>query len=387
MSFSSFIFKKKPKELDLIIDVASYSVAAALVSIQKGKKAEIVLCKRTHLPLWKNWDEKKFISNLSQTLSKLLNLTLRQGARDLKLSEKSLRGRKIGKILCVVSSPWCLADTQTFSSESERPVKITSKEFDSVIKEGVAIEKDPYKEVERKIIQTRLNGYLTDQPINKRARQIEISVFEGKILKELLEKIKSVVDREIHGEMIFHSYVLSTFSAIEEIFPDSKDYLLIEASGETTGVSLIKNRLITETVSFPKGKNSFVRNICKELDVEPDIALSFLKLRNENKLEQNFLTRIENAIKPAREEWITSLKESLKNFKTIPPAEVFFACHPIFSDLLSNNLKLTMGHLTSKEIKVIFLGAQALNQFSEFKNDALDPFIATASIFLQRISN
>src|SRR3989344_2497039 len=141
MSFSS-IFETKQKELDLIIDIGSYSVAAALVSISKGKRAEVVLNKRLNLPLWKNSDEKKFISNLSQTLSKLLNTTLKQGANDLRLTEKSLRNRKIGKILCVVSSPWCLADTETFSTEGERPVKITPKEFESVIKEGVATEKD-----------------------------------------------------------------------------------------------------------------------------------------------------------------------------------------------------------------------------------------------------
>src|SRR3989344_3182021 len=331
---------KKREGVYLVVDVGNFSVGAALVNLGTNHLPEIILNKRLSLPLAPTWNKEKSIDDTCKNLEKLLKILLKESAIKLHLKLKKLETKKIQGILCVVSSPWCLSEIKTYAIKDEKPIEINPKLIDLIIKKidsqdperGSSRKKntptkigekgEAYKIIEKKIIETKLNGYVTLDPLNKVAKEIEFSVFEGKILKRVLDKIGNTISAQVSGNIIFHSFSLAGFAIIEEMFPDAHDYLMLEVIGEITELTSVKNGMIVGSTYLESGKNVFLRNVMKEFGVNPDIALSFIKLFYEKKSEKEFNSKIKEVIKHSELEWIQSFKKTLETLKEKLPLKI-----------------------------------------------------------------
>ena len=394
----------KKEGLYLVVDIGNFSVGVALVNLRENQIPEIILNRRLSLPLTEKWNKEKSIDDISQNLSKLLKIVLKESATKLHVSLKKLETKKIKEVLCVVSSPWCLSKIKAYGIKEEKPIEISPKLIELIIKrinehdpdissnvvEGtltkIGERENLYKIIEKKIIQTKLNGYVTLDPINKMAREIEFSIFEGKILKNVQERISNVINSQVFGNVIFHSFSLTGFAIIEEMFPQARDYVLVEVGGEITELTSVKNGLIVGSAYLESGKNLFLRNVVKEFVINPDIALSFIKLFYEKRSEQGFNARIKDVIKHSELEWISSFKKTLGTLKEKLPVQIFLAMESPLASFWSEFLRSRlMESPLSENSEVISLNTKALSQFCKFSTDEPDALLAINTIFLDKI--
>ncbi len=129
-----------------------------------------------------------------------------------------------------------------------------------------------------------LNGYQTSKPYGKQTKSIEISIFLSMISKEVETKTRKVLEKIFHSHTIaFHSFALTSFSAIRDIFHSEEDFLLVDVGGEVTDVSLVRRGILLETVSFPTGKNFLLRSVVLDLNTIPEEAHTLIRMFLDNK--------------------------------------------------------------------------------------------------------
>ncbi len=379
------LLNNRHQEVGLIIDIGSTSVASALVLFSEKEKPEVVFSRRTRTPIEKNWDRKKIFTALREALVNLINITLKEGAGKLHLDEKKLRDKKIKEIFCVFSSPWSSFQVKTLKAEEKEAHLVSKETLDSLIKKEVEEPLKPeYDLVERKIIQTKLNGYRTSNPLGQKAREIEVSIFEGLVHKEETKKIESLILPRLHGRVVFHSLSLMTVIAINELFETENHYLTVDITGETTEVNLVRDGLVVASYSFPRGRNDFIRKLAEEFGVETDIALSFIRMFYEKKTEENFRGRIERVVREAENSWLNNLAEAFKSFpKEFIPPKVFVLTDRELEYPFPPLIKKALGNASAKT-SVEFLAGEILNRLLNFR-DKIDPFLAIEAIAINRM--
>jgi len=246
----------KTGEINLIVDIGSQSVGGALVIL--GDVPEIVFSKRIRLPWSKVRNEEKTGELILKSLNELLGIVLKEGATALHLDEHKLESKKIKRVLCVVSSPWCVSKTSSLTYKGEKSLEITPKIMESILTQdesreaNVTVDNKDYRLIEKKVLRVKLNGYVTLNYLNKKATNIEVSVFEGRILEEFMIKVEKILSRLINADVVFHSYTLSSLAVVQDLFPQTKNYVLTEITGGRTDVTLIEDGLIKRTESFEK---------------------------------------------------------------------------------------------------------------------------------------
>lgn len=381
----SALFSKKNKEgINLIIDLSSGSVGGALVDFSE-EKPKIITNQRLYLPLNHSINREFWEKSIFEKLEELLENLTKEGANKFHLDQEKFGERKIKKTFCVVSAPWSSSSIEKFGKTEKEPFLVTLKSIQEMAeKQSRGESQENFMPIERRIVQVKLNGYLTENPLNKKTRKIELTAFEGRIDKKIIGNLERVISRKIQSEIIFHTHTLAVFSILEKIFPESKNYLISEITGEATELTLVEDGMIKKTISIPKGKNFFLRAVSEKFRVNPEVALSFLRLYYERKAEKNFFSAIDEIMGKNEKEWVTDLNNVL-NEEKFSPTEIFLSVDPQFAGFFENYLKRDLKNLHQREIEPVYLGNKFLTKLVNFKNKTYDPFLSIASLSFKNI--
>lgn len=369
------LWKSKNKECDLIIDISSHSVGAVLTDFQ-NTKPKILFSRRLYLPLGtlaREALEKKTLESLEIILDNLLK------------EEVAPKNKQIRKILCIMSAPWVVSGVNEISAREEKEILITQKTIDALLGKEMSEKKiitQTAVTIEKWLTQIKLNGYLIKNPIGKRAQDIKATAFESQARTEWLEKVEKIIFRRFHRESYFHSHSFILLNAIEQLFPENKNYLLIEITGETTELTIIKNGVIKRIYNFGLGKNVFLKSVAEKFGVEADIALSFLKIYQDKKAEQKFSNAISETISIAEKDWINSLNNFLENSK-IKPQTIFLSVDPLFASFFKSYISNYLGK--EGERKIISLGSEVLSHFIDLNGNQYDPTLTLGLLSLKQI--
>ena len=339
MSFAS-IFTPKKAHLTLIVDVGSASVGAALISTKDPRTPLILESVRVPMVFQDELNFKRFLDDTATSLKKVL---------------EKIQKKHTPKHFCfILSSPWFVSQTRIFHYSSEKPFNIT-KSFlaDLVEKEVTEFEKVELEKkhemlsqhnvvIENKTMQTKLNGYITADPANKRAVEVELSTFISLSASETLDLFRQVTQSVFHRDEInFHTFLYAGYFLIHDILKLSNNFILMDINGELTDVSVIHDGIVIETVSYPIGRNFLIRGIAKNLSTVPEEAESILRASQEGTLNQVMIDKIHDALLPLRKEWIQSLRKVLEvsSYEYILPHDVYIMTHQdvgqIFADFIA----------------------------------------------------
>jgi len=370
-------------EISLLIDIGSQSVGGALII--SGEKPEIIFSKRIRLPWSQVKNEERVGDMIIENLSELVQIIFKEGSIVLHINQHKLESKKIKRVLCTVSSPWCISETNVISKENEKSFEINSKSLDAILdqheQEKIKQENTEYRLIEKKITKVKLNGYPTENFLNKEANKIEISTFDGRIREDFARKVENVLEHFLNSEVIFHTYTLASLTVLQDVFPNISDQMTIEITGGRTDVTVIEDNLIKQTTSFTRGTNSLLGRISDEYDVTPDIAMSFLKIYYEKRTEENFRNRIKKVVEEEKNAWIRDLQKASREMNSAP-AKIFLTLDPRFQPFFEEYLKIS---LQDKRDSVVFTGTKALGQFCNTKNSEFDPFLFLGAIFLNKL--
>lgn len=399
MTFSFFFREKRDDTLALVIDIGSASIGTALIQFNIKKSRlntkvgpHILATNRETIPFQDTLMPTPFLFAMNRALE-----------RSLKNIQTHLEGRSApAHIYCTLSSPWFISKTRNIQIARQNAFKVDEKMLTVVLNDDIERLKEelmdtlPIRDtvvIEKKITQMKLNGYEIKNPYGKITSQMEITATISLSSDKVIESIEREIGHYFHPKSIhFGSFPLAAYSAVRDIFPEQKNFLFVDITGEATDVSLIENDLIVGTVSFSRGKNFFVRAISAEFKTLHEEASALLGMFLRDALNGKSREAVAAVVRRGYTEWSTRFEKSLvaltKESQT-PPA-VFFTSDSdvmtLFEGLINKLMPMTDSHEENSP-KVQYIDHFIVTPFATFETGMIrDPFLAIEALFAEKLN-
>ena len=381
---------KEKEKLMLVFDIGSSSVGGALFWAQKSGIPKIVFALREPIAL----EPEMNIDHFSSLAMKSLEVVAG------KIYMAGLGAPK--RIFCVLSAPWYISQTRVIKLEKNTPFIFTASLADSLIQKEISLFEEehfgkylqigsPVRLIEFKNIKTMLNGYETPNPLNQKAKMLEMTVFISMSGEQVLGEIEQTIRKHFHSKEIkFSSFVLSSFAVVRDMYINQAHFLLIDIGGEMTDISMIKNNTLCESVSFPLGLNFIIRGIASALGISLNEAKSLFSLFRDGHAEASVVKKLEPIMGKLKTEWLKNFQESLANISRdiSVPATIYVAMDKAEASLFCNIIETEQFNqytLTESKFKVVFLDARIFHGLAQFEENVVrDSFLVIDSVYINR---
>ncbi|MFA6253744.1 MAG: hypothetical protein WC640_00565 [Candidatus Paceibacterota bacterium] len=301
MFFSSS--KKNGGRVVGIIDIGSAQVSGTIVKLGQGREIESVLAQADEKISFQGLPNFDHFWSVTQKAIKTV-------LQELRAEAKTIEPQKISIFL---SSPFFQSQTKVIKTENSNLVKITKNYLAELIKQ-IDVQTDLGDNsivIEDKIMQTKLDGYLTAWPLGQRAREVVFSRFLSWADKDLLINLLDLIGGEYaKASVVFNTFSFAAYDIFKDFLPD-KDFILLDAGNEISDVLIIKNNVLAEHFSFPKGKNFIVRHLAKDLGTVTDEAETSLNLYAAGQANIQLQKRLEPALAQIAVMWQADFRETL----------------------------------------------------------------------------
>lgn len=283
----------------LFIDVRSGSIGAALINSTGETKSEILFCKRLRLPLQMEFVADRLQSSLLEKLNELFS------------ELHSANIRRPDEVHITIGAPWQISQTRLVVNTSE-----TSFRYDENFAKKILLEEeDAFKAenfrnidaqiIEQEIISIELNGYKTDKPMGKLAKELKLSSYLSAISKHLFEAIENRAQHAFHHKKIdFHTFPILALVAGNKIMKGKvPSYLMIDIGGEVSEASLIRDGIIINAFSFPLGAHSVIREIAQNFKSNIDEAESMYEAFLDKRISLKLSDKIKHVLSNIQVKW------------------------------------------------------------------------------------
>ena len=384
-----FSKSKEPEELVLVFNIGSSFVGGALFLARKSGIPKIIFSCREPIPLGEKIDIDRFLSLTMRALDTVTG----------KIYAAGLGAPK--RIFCVLSSPWLVSQTRIISLKKNTPFLFTAKLADELIQKEIKIfeeenlakysnVKGGIRAVELKNIKIMLNGYETSEPLDQKAKELEMTLFVSVGGEQVFKKIEETIGRHFHPQIKFSSSLMATFTVVRDMYPAQENFLLVYIGGEVTDISMIKKSILRESISFPLGCNFLTRGVASSLGCTLSEANSLIALFKDGHAEATVAQKLKLIMEQSREEWIKKFQESLANLSndvSIPSA-IYIDMGKDLADFFSETIKneqFSQYTLTESKFEITFLNTEAFYRAAEFENNSIrEPFLIVDSIYINR---
>lgn len=384
----------------IIFDIGSGSVGAALVAFENDSVPTILYSVRIPISFQKEIRPGLFLKRMLHTLEGVALELEQKGIAQL---DRGLFGKKkIGQILCVFSSPWYTSQTKMLTIERKRTFTVSADFIEKMLSKAKKHFEKSVQEnentkhilnpniIESNIIYTTLNGYKTANPYGRKVHSVETAVFFSLISGNMSKMVTEVFEKVFNTRKIsFHSFTLASFSVIRDIFHTEENFLIIDISGEITEISLIREGVLLETVSFPIGKYSMLRGIASALRTIPEEAHSLIRLHFEGKKKGT--PAVEKYLNVAEKEWQATLSRALTDLSggLSLPRTVFLTVDSDLGGWFKNIISgETLGHeaFATGPFSVVMLdGTKFHNYYTLQKGVPSDSFLGLETLFFHKV--
>ena len=384
----------KKERIVAIFDIGSGSVGGAITRIPADGKEipTIIKSARTEVPIREDLN----FSVLLEDMLVALNATA-----------TSLYEGKVGapdEIVCVLASPWYLSETRIIKIAKERSFVFTRKLADESLNKEISALKSSYENkyggvksapevMEHHVMGISLNGYLVDDPIGKRSKSVEMHMFISLSPKSCLDKIRQTLSNTFHEMPIsFSSFVMSSYLAVRDKYVTPESYLLLDIGGEVTDVAIISKGMLTASLSFPFGKNTFFKYIYTKMEIELRDAKELFKLFSTNSLAAKNKQKAELLFKSIENSWGEAFRQcigTLPHILTLPGTIFLTADADIrnwFSSVVCNDPYIQSMVSNHKCTTITLEGPEFLTMCS-VKDGTCDPFLMVEAIGFMRKLN
>ncbi len=387
-----FSHSRKEPHIALLIDIGSGSVGASLVSYSYTKdgvqeKPVILYSLRKVFPLTESVSYDQLISVIRKTLREILGTI-----HDVKLGLPD-------KVYAVLSAPWYVSQARTILYNKKPAFTVTEKFVNELVKkeidffkESVApqIEGDAYV-IENTIQSLVLNGYSLKEPIGKKAEEMKISLFVSLSPRQIIDAIHEEVEKIYRlKEIQFSSSGACSFVALRDAFPNEESAMIISVGAEVTDVVLVREHILSNAFTFPKGTHSVYRTIASSLSLDVSEARTRALLCENGHASLEMNRTLSPLLLGARNEWTETFSKTLATFVndlSIPHTVFVIAPDELacwYKDTLLNE-PFHQYTLTEKDFNVILVGSETLHEYVVLKEGVTpDSCMSLQSLFIRR---
>ena len=381
---------KNKNELVLVFDIGSGKVGGSLFMMQDSGIPKIIFTAVEQIPAEKNFNIDRFLSLTIQSLESVAERVYSSGL-----------GVPKG-IFCILSSPWHISQTRIINFQKNTPFIFTAKLAESLVQKEINIFEQEHsiksadnnnfnRIIELKNIKTILNGYETPEPLNKKTKELEITIFVSMSEEQVLKKIEDTVGKFFHHKQIkFSSFELSSFAVARDVFIKQDNFLLVDIGGEVTNISMVKKNILRESVTFPIGFNFLTRGVASNLGCTLAEASSMISLFEAGHAEEAVAKKVSLLMDQTKIGWLKSFQDSLANISNdiSIPSTIYLTTDDEFADFFTRTIKAEQFNqytLTESKFEITFLNTEILHNFAAFKGGAIrDPNLIIDSIYVNR---
>ncbi|MEK7568617.1 MAG: hypothetical protein AAB497_00715 [Patescibacteria group bacterium] len=391
MAFSFFTKRIQNEGVALLIDIGSASVGGALVKIEKGRAPHILATTREDISFQEELSSTRFVLAMNHALD-----------RALKTVQAKIKTTGVGApahIFCTLSSPWFILKSRHIHIAREKAFEVSERSLEEFLNEEIEKLKGELKEtlppkdvriIEKNIIQMKLNGYEVKNPYGREISQMELTMTVGVSSLRVIQSIERKLSNFFHTTSLhFGVFPLAAFSTIRDMFSDEKNFLFLDITGEATDVSLVNNDLLVSTMSFPYGKNFFIREISTGLHTPHEEAVSLLNMFLAGTLDGSKHNDVKNLVEYVENKWLARFEKILASFsgQGVLPRTVFFTADTDIAELFSKIIgRAKIEPRTSEPLDIKHLDQFLAAKFVSFESEVIrDPFIAVEALLAAKI--
>jgi len=372
------IFSKSKNKLTLVFNIGSSNVGGALFWSQDSGIPKIIFSDIEPIPIQEKIEVDRFLLSTMQALDIVAGRIQKAG---LGAPED---------IFCVLSSPWHVSQTRIINLKKNAPFVFTTKLAEDLIKKEVSLfeEENLAKQInplggvfnrtiELKNIKTILNGYETSEPINKKTKELEMSVFISIGEEKVLKNIEDTIKKYFHfNQLKFSSFTLASFTVVRDMPIQKENFLLLDIEGEVTNISMVKKNILRESMTFPLGRNFLTRGVASSLKHSLNEASSLFSLWVDGHAEEKMTKKLSLTIEKLRDEWLKSFQESLANLSNdiSIPATIFLTTDKNWADFFCQTIKAEQFNqytLTESKFEIVFLDVPTFFGLAVFEENAI----------------
>jgi hypothetical protein len=275
----------------VIIDVHSGSIGIAIVSSDPSKRApDILYSHREFIKIFETPDTASMIRALRHAL---FAATLEFSQEGMKVLQSHDPRARINKVLFVCGAPWAHTATRLIHLQEKEKFTITEEKIGALIKAAEQRDEEEYRSsellkelnvtlVEHAIVNTSVNGYPTHDPYGTVGTELSLAHISGLIPQAIIDAVSDIEEKIVtHAVRTTHTFALILFCVLRDLYPHTKNALIIDISGESTEIAIMQDEVLLEAKVFPWGGNTFVRELAKSLKTFPDEALAHIRGHSE----------------------------------------------------------------------------------------------------------
>ena len=385
-----FGFSKKKEEFVLSLHVGSGSVGGALVRLDNSGVPKIIFSVTEPVAIEQKLNTQKFFLKTLKALEAVADKVHRSG---LGAPER---------IFCVLASPWYASQTRVIELKKNTPFIFTEKIADELIQKEIKVMSEEHileygdaenaiRAIELKNIKTSLNGYETFKPLYKKTKELEMMIFISLSGEKILAKIEDAIRKSFQFESIkFSSFAMASFTVVRDLNAEQENFLLLDIGGEITEMFMVKKNVLHDSISYPLGRNFFIRNVALELGCTISEAESLISLFQSGHAEEKVAANVGAIMDKLRAEWLAKFQESLASFSSdiSIPSRVHITADPNFVDLFAATIKAEQfSQYTFAEAKfeINIIDTKLLHNLAVFGEEtARDTFIILDSVYINR---
>jgi hypothetical protein len=391
------LFSRKPKSGEhfiVIFDIGSGSIGGAFVSIDGNRVPEVIFSTRRDIPVQEKLNFQRFLDSMIKTLEEMFIVMQKAGG-----------GVRVDQAFCILASPWYASQTRIVRYNQATPFIITDKVLTKLLQKEVDLFRssklfsrskvgDELPEImESKNIQMKLNGYEVKNPYGKRAVELEIALYISMIPANIFRSInKSVTKFWSVPKVHFSSFAFTAFDAIRDVFSNESSFLFMDIAGEVTDISIAKDNVLLESISFPAGKNMLIRALAEGMKTTTSLAAAEMNLFLEGRSSREHAKQVEEILRSATKDWLLYLEDALAQFAMeFPiPRTLFYTSDDNVIKWFGDSIDETNFAKFSSEdgsFVVRSLGNQFLSKFVQVQEPSFqDPFLAIETMFANKLT-
>ncbi|MFA6006123.1 MAG: hypothetical protein WC764_00090 [Candidatus Paceibacterota bacterium] len=363
------------RENFIVVDIGSSRVVGALIE-KEADKPKIVYASYKEIPFKETVEPARYQSLVVSVLRDCLN--------DL---THHLNGVKPRRALCTLSSIMCDVSLATRMEKYQSETLITKKIIESNDNEQTSIDKTK-KILDHALIQIKLNGYPTTNPVGKTAHSLEMTIYTSTVDTELIKQLTDEIGKGFHGiDILSHSTSFVIFTVLRNMIHDD-NFVCVDFGGEITDIIISKRGVLEKTISIPFGKNMILREIIKTMNVSLEIAESSLHLYHTNKLSSEFIDPLKQVLDACNQRWNTLFLGALEHvtLDSLLPQDVYLLAHPSVAPIISNYLesgKYDRYVFVGQKFRVHEIADKTLRSFCDSKDQSafIDPTVVISALF------
>lgn len=305
MNFA-WLRKTKRNSIVAVLDIGSGAVGlVVLKNTHQGMEVLYQATESFNLGLDRSF--KRFAFELERVLKSSLNHLFRHHLP------------RINEFHVFLSSPFIVSQTRVISYDELKAKPTTDKLFHNLMKQGAAEflkQNSPLASdlclIENKLLRIKLDGYQIDNPLNQKAKNIELTQFLSASPSLILDRLFTLIAGVTHNDQIhFHSFILAAWSTWRDLLPGADHFTLIDISGELTDIAISREGVLAENLSFPLGIKHLVNRLSAEHGHLPFGTETLLKMFAAGTLRHAEEEKLIKILEPVKELWLADLTKAL----------------------------------------------------------------------------